>query len=115
MLEHLTIKLYRNKEKMKERERERDGREGEGERPPCYKQLLWKLRILQIIILFGIFYIHMSVYCNMIPNYNQQDATFFYLLIFTDALHVSGSSSTNHQEHITVHTVVCFCVLSLPQ
>jgi len=34
----------------------------------------------------------------IIPNYSQQDATFFYLLIFTDALHVSGGSSAHHQE-----------------
>jgi hypothetical protein len=29
---------------------------------------------------------------------------FLNLFIFTDALHVSGGSSTHHQEHITVHT-----------
>jgi hypothetical protein len=29
---------------------------------------------------------------------------FFYLFIFTDALHVSGGSSAHHQEHITVQT-----------
>jgi hypothetical protein len=40
----------------------------------------------------------------LIPNYNQQDATFLDLFIFTDALHVSGGSSDHHQEHITVHT-----------
>jgi hypothetical protein len=27
------------------------------------------------------------------------------LLIFTDAVHVSGGSFTHHQEHITLHTV----------
>ena len=27
-----------------------------------------------------------------------------YLFIFKDALHVSGSSSANHQEHTAVHT-----------
>jgi hypothetical protein len=40
----------------------------------------------------------------VIPNYSQQDATFFNLSIFTDALHVSGDSSAHHQKHITVHT-----------
>jgi len=40
----------------------------------------------------------------IILNYNQQDATFLYLFIFTDTLHVSGGSSAHHQEHITVHT-----------
>jgi len=46
----------------------------------------------------------MSVHCNIIPNYSQQDATFLDLFIFTNALHVSGGSSTHHQEHKTVHT-----------
>jgi len=41
---------------------------------------------------------------NIIPNYNQQDATFLDLFISTDALHVSGGSSAHHQEHITAHT-----------
>jgi hypothetical protein len=40
----------------------------------------------------------------MTPNYSQRDATFIYLFIFTDALHVSGGSSAHHQEHITVRT-----------
>jgi len=44
----------------------------------------------------------MSVHRNIVPNYSQ-DATFLDLLIFTDALHVSGGSSAHHQEHITVH------------
>jgi len=43
--------------------------------------------------------------CNIIPNYSQQDAMFLDLFIFIDTLYVSGSSSTYHQEHITVHTV----------
>jgi len=49
----------------------------------------------------------MSVHCNVITNYSQQDATFLefiYFFIFTDALHVSGGSSAHHQEHITVLT-----------
>ena len=44
------------------------------------------------------------VKCYIILNYNQQDATFFYLFISTDALHVSGGFSAHHQEHTTVHT-----------
>ena len=40
----------------------------------------------------------------VIPNYNQQDATFLDLFLSTDALHVSGGSYAHHQEHITVHT-----------
>ena len=54
--------------------------------------------------LLTIFYIYMSVHCNIIPNYNQQDAAFLDLFIFTNAVRVSGGSSAHHQEHITVHT-----------
>jgi len=54
----------------------------------------------------------------MTPSYSQQDATFFILLIFTDALHVSGGFSAHHQEHITVHTasgiVNQYCCWLLP-
>jgi len=50
------------------------------------------------------FHNHMSVHCNIIPNYSQQHATFLNLFIFTDAVHVSGGSSIHHQEHITVPT-----------
>jgi hypothetical protein len=62
--------------------------------------------------------IHMSVHCNIIPNYSQQDAMFLDLSIFTGALHVSGGSSAHRQEHITVHTtsgiVNCNDKLRLP-
>ena len=34
-----------------------------------------------------------------ISKLNQQDATFLDFFISTDALHVSGGSSTHHQEH----------------
>ena len=50
-------------------------------------------------------YIHMSVHRNIIPNYNQQNATFLDLFISTDAVQVSGGSSAHHQEHKTVRTV----------
>jgi hypothetical protein len=40
----------------------------------------------------------------IITNYSQQDTTFLDLIIFTDALHVSGGFSAHHHEHITVHT-----------
>ena len=40
---------------------------------------------------------------KVIPNFNQQDATFLDLFISTDALLVLGGSSAHHQEHITVH------------
>ena len=46
----------------------------------------------------------MSVHRNIIPNYNQQDATFLDLFISKGALHVSGGSSAHHQETITVQT-----------
>ena len=42
---------------------------------------------------------------NIIPNYNQQDATFLDLFIyFYRRSTLSGGSSAHHQEHITVHT-----------
>jgi len=44
------------------------------------------------------------VHRNIIPNFNQQYATFLDLFISTDAVHVSGGSSAHHQEHITLHT-----------
>ena len=48
--------------------------------------------------------VHYAGITVIIPNYNQQDATFLNLFISTDALHVSGGSSALHQEHISVHT-----------
>jgi hypothetical protein len=50
----------------------------------------------------------MSLHCNIIPNYSQQDTTFLDISIFTDAVHVSGGSSPHHQEHITVQTASGF-------
>jgi hypothetical protein len=44
------------------------------------------------------------VHRNIIPNYGQQDATFFDLFIFEDALHVSGGFSAHYQEHTSVQT-----------
>ena len=57
----------------------------------------------------------MSVHRYIIPNYDQQDATFLDLFISTDALHVSGGSSAHHQEHITVHTASGIVVPSHPR
>ena len=57
---------------------------------------LWKRNIDLIFLCLCI--------VNIIPNYNQQDATFLDLFISTDTLHVSGGSSAHHQEHKTVHT-----------
>jgi hypothetical protein len=34
-----------------------------------------------------------------VPNYSQQEATFFDSFIFSDALPVSGGSSAHNQEH----------------
>jgi len=50
-----------------------------------------------------VFDIRMSVHRNIVTYYSQQDATFLEF-ISADALHVSGGSSSHHQEHITVHT-----------
>jgi hypothetical protein len=52
----------------------------------------------------ALFDVHMSVHHNIIPSYSQQDATFLDLFISKDAVHVSGGSSTHHQEHTTVQT-----------
>jgi len=41
---------------------------------------------------------------SKVPNYSQQDATFLDLLIFADAVNVSGGSSAHHQEHTTAQT-----------
>jgi len=46
------------------------------------------------------FDIHKSVHRNIIPNYNQQDATFLDLFISTGAVRVSGGSSAHHQEQL---------------
>ena len=43
--------------------------------------------------------------CSVFPSSYQQDATFLDLFISTNALHVSGDSSTHHQGHKSVHTV----------
>ena len=53
----------------------------------------------------GFFFVAFICPCimNIFPNYNQQDAPFLDLFIFTDALHDSGGSA-HHQEHKTVHT-----------
>ena len=56
------------------------------------------------IYLFIYLFIAFSNFLNTIPNYNQQDTTFLDLFISTEALHISGDSSSHHQEHITVHT-----------
>jgi len=50
------------------------------------------------------FDVRIPVHRKIIPNYNQQDATFLDLFISKDAVHVSGGSSAHHQEHTTVHT-----------
>jgi hypothetical protein len=34
----------------------------------------------------------------IIPNYSQQNATFLFIYFYERALHVSGGSSTHHQE-----------------
>jgi hypothetical protein len=52
-------------------------------------------------------FVNMTFICpciaNIIPNYNQQDATFLNLFISINALQVSGGSSAHQQEHITVY------------
>jgi hypothetical protein len=45
-----------------------------------------------------IFYVHGSVHRNNILIYIQQDATLHSLLYLETVLHVSGGTSTHHQE-----------------
>jgi hypothetical protein len=52
---------------------------------------------------------------SQVPNYSQQDATFFGLFTFTDVLHVSGGSSAHHQDQqywLTTPEAVCTVVCS---
>jgi hypothetical protein len=73
-----------------------------------------KIRVAGIFLIYVVQKVINPV--NSIPNYNQQDATFLNLFIYTDALHVSGGSSAHHQEQTTVHTAsgivnhyCCYC------
>jgi len=47
---------------------------------------------------------NLCMFFHTIPNYSQQDATFLELFISKDAVHVSGGSSAHHQDHTTVQT-----------
>jgi hypothetical protein len=49
------------------------------------------------------FNVHVSVYRKTIPIYIQQDATLHSLLYLETALHVSGGTSTHHQERIQLY------------
>jgi len=51
----------------------------------CVTQLRIKVTMQRTDITGYFFDIYMSVHRNIIPNYNQQDATFLDLFIFTDA------------------------------
>jgi len=50
--------------------------------------------------------IHMSVHRKCISKLLPTSCNVIYLFISTDALHVSGGSSANHQEHTIVHTAL---------
>jgi hypothetical protein len=51
-----------------------------------------------ILVLLHYFNVHGSVHCNNILIYIQQDATLHSLFYLETALHVSGGTSTHHQE-----------------
>ena len=81
----------------------------------CFFSFLFRSYFPLPSCFFIVYYFHAIMYflnltficpcgVNVIPNYNQQDATFLDLFISTDALHISGGSSAHHQEHITVPT-----------
>jgi hypothetical protein len=50
-------------------------------------------------VLFFFFNVNGSMHRNNIPIYIQQDATLHSLSYLETALHVSGGTSTHHQEH----------------
>jgi len=49
------------------------------------------------------FNVHGSVHRKNIPIYIQQDAMLHSLLYLETALHVSGGTSTHHQEHVQLY------------
>jgi hypothetical protein len=49
------------------------------------------------------FNVHGSVHRNNIPIYIQQDATLHSLLYLETAVHISGGTSTHHQERIQLY------------
>jgi hypothetical protein len=62
------------------------------------------------------FNVHGSVHHNNIVIYIQQDATLLSLFCLETALHVSGGTTTRHQErkqlylqHLLCHTVTAAC------
>jgi hypothetical protein len=50
-----------------------------------------------------IFNVYGSVHLKNIPIYIQQDATLHSLLYLETALHISGGTSTHHQERIQLY------------
>ena len=48
-------------------------------------------------------------YCTLLFKQNQQDATLHNGIYYYNALHVSGGSSTHHQELKTVYTASGIC------
>jgi hypothetical protein len=63
-----------------------------------------------------VFNVHGSVHRKNIPIYIQQDATLHSLLYLETALHVSGGTTTHHQERkqlylqdTVCHTVTATC------
>jgi hypothetical protein len=53
--------------------------------------------------IFMILNVHVSVHRNNILIYVQQDATLHSLFYLETALHVSGGTSTHHEEHIQLY------------
>jgi hypothetical protein len=47
---------------------------------------------------YDVFNVHWSMHCNNILIYIQQDATIHSLFYLETALHVSGGTTTHHQE-----------------
>jgi len=50
-----------------------------------------------------VFNVHGPLHLNNIPTYIQQDVTLHSLFYLETALHVSGCTSTHHQERIQLY------------
>jgi len=81
-------------------------------KPPCFSFVVSRKHGNQCHCYVTLRCIRVTIFASesskyyIIPDYNQQDAKFLDLFIFTDFLHISGGSSAHHQEHITVHAAV---------
>jgi hypothetical protein len=62
-----------------------------------------------VIYKLNTFIVYGSVHRKYIPIYIQQDATLHSLFYLETSLHVSGGTTTNHQERIQLSTASGIC------